>query len=899
MKNSLKLAKIFKLYGKKNLYLLAFVLFFGVLFYPKTAIGSTIDLSFKQVMSNESPVVYYLDHTKGLKKAYVNENSFLAYSNKWSDIKIVSQEKLNGWRDAYLFKAENDNKVYYIKNGKKAWIDSEDKFTASGFQWNDIMAVLKSDLNNYQEVRFEDIFNNNLSATSVASQNNISVSLSGFPESEFLSIKTKDNLVGKITLSGAINIKLSELNIYFQGVFRSEAIKSIYLTDESDTEKIKPAYFDGRRARFALDNYKSLNSYQIKIDLGDCYDCANNSFKIYIKSPEDIKANLPVVGNFPMESGYYKIIDASRLIAKVKISEKSLSYSNPELAIGSLSQKIGQFEISEISKNEDIIIKKLVFSSQGRLSEILLNFQLKNKRNKVIASLKQAEQNEIIFELNDYLIKAGESEVFTIEADIAGGEGQSVNLNINDYIIKGGEHNFGIEAEISNIDGEVFKIIREKLGVMAMETKAGKNVFSQKSGTLIAVYEIRNNNQAIIIQELKAILSKTESAPDLENEVTVVNYDTGDILAYANLRDGKYLFNFSNLELGKKKKVSLAFIAKISNSAPQGARYFLPISEITYQIEGGQYLIDYPAINAVPLVISNSNLYINGSENNQFAYSKGEKGVKIGSFWLESSFGENANISSISFSRGNTSGIVNYSNGFSNLRLYIGTKRVGQIIERPFSDSFNFGDFAYRLNSQKRIEVKVYADTVRDLNVRQTELILTQISANNIDNGLNISVNGLNSSGGTIIFGEVSAELEMLSGGKVSIGEKENLIGSFKIKNTGNEELKLKNAIISTDNQGFSYSLGYSDLRVFKRENSSRIGRISRPVGGSNEISLSNIKILPGEEMVFDIYVNSGLSVPAGSVNIFISSLKAYGTYSKLEANLAGAPTWMAPVLVN
>jgi len=90
-----------------------------------------LDTSFKQVKTADSPAVYYLDHARGFKKAYVNAKAFLAYGNKWADIKIVSQADLDKWPEMQLAKEKDNPAVYYLKNGKKVLI--ENTTTASRF----------------------------------------------------------------------------------------------------------------------------------------------------------------------------------------------------------------------------------------------------------------------------------------------------------------------------------------------------------------------------------------------------------------------------------------------------------------------------------------------------------------------------------------------------------------------------------------------------------------------------------------------------------------------------------------------------------------------------------------------------------------------------------------------
>ncbi|MDD5294948.1 MAG: hypothetical protein PHP21_03465, partial [Patescibacteria group bacterium] len=116
-----------------------------------------LDPSFKQVKTADNPAVYYLDHVRGFKKAYVNAEAFLSYGNKWSDIKIISQADLDKWPDMQLVKEKDNPAVYYIKNGKKVLIESARDFTNLGFKWSDIANLNKADLEQYASSTYEEV----------------------------------------------------------------------------------------------------------------------------------------------------------------------------------------------------------------------------------------------------------------------------------------------------------------------------------------------------------------------------------------------------------------------------------------------------------------------------------------------------------------------------------------------------------------------------------------------------------------------------------------------------------------------------------------------------------------------------------------------------------------------
>ncbi|MDD5071558.1 MAG: hypothetical protein PHQ42_02360, partial [Patescibacteria group bacterium] len=137
--------------SRKKLILLFFILSLSLVIFgaKKVEAAFGLDANFRQVRTADNPAVYYLDHVRGLKKAYVNEAAFLAYGNKWEDVKIVSQAELDKWPEMQLAKEKDSPAVYYIKNGKKTLIESARDFINLGFNWGDIVNLNKTDLEQY------------------------------------------------------------------------------------------------------------------------------------------------------------------------------------------------------------------------------------------------------------------------------------------------------------------------------------------------------------------------------------------------------------------------------------------------------------------------------------------------------------------------------------------------------------------------------------------------------------------------------------------------------------------------------------------------------------------------------------------------------------------------------
>ena len=92
--------------------------------------------------------VYYITE-KGFKRHIPNEETFLSYSNKWSDIVVVKPFELSAIPDNILIRQEGKPEVYKLENGTKRWIKTAEVFNRLDFKWNEIAPVNAVELNSY------------------------------------------------------------------------------------------------------------------------------------------------------------------------------------------------------------------------------------------------------------------------------------------------------------------------------------------------------------------------------------------------------------------------------------------------------------------------------------------------------------------------------------------------------------------------------------------------------------------------------------------------------------------------------------------------------------------------------------------------------------------------------
>jgi len=883
----------------KNLALVLAIASLGLfLMVGEASAASGQESKVRQVKVSSSPAVYYLDYSHGFRKAYISEAAFLSYGNSWSDIKIISQTELDKWPEVFLVKTHDSNQVYFISQGQKFLIESEQQFLESGFQWSDIVTISQIDLDAYKSADFKDSgitgnYNSQVSAV---------VDLAKAPAG-YLVAGTQGNLMAVFNLQ-ALNqpVQISRLVLDLKGVFNQELIEKIYLTDGNDIEYPIYSLPNNRQAVFNFNGQPIVvrqgESSQIKVYVNlydSSADILNHTLEIAINQASNI-SGARAIGAFPLDGETFKLTSSSGLLEKVVASEQTLAIDDNQAIIGSTDKIIGKFTLAEVSGKNDVFIKELKFANDGSAGAASLdNFRLKNKSGQVIATLSQlSSDRELLFKLDDYKIRKGSSEVFTILANVAGGEDSTVNFQLDRIKVLSSQGNFNLPVSISNIN-ESITIKRESLGVIAKELTPSSKIFTEQRGVIIGSFEIRNNNQAISLNRLNFSLEKSGTMPGLTETVYLVDYNSGKVYGYFNgarFNNGAVNVDLSSLALTAKQNLRIALITEIPDSAPNGGYYKVVLNTLSYRSSSGLAFLDAANSGGARLIVNKSSIYL--YPNNEFTdklYIKGQKNVKIASFIIEGAAGSDTKITDLTFSQGqDSSGIISFDNGFSNLRFYIGSSLV-KLIKNPYSGDLAVGSFNYTLRSGARAEIRVYADIDKDLKASAVQLSISSLSAVNPSSLIPASVNNLNVNSHLVSFGQVSAEISRVADGFVTQGVDDNVIAGFRVKNTGAEDLSLTSIIINAADQELTYSLGYSNLRIVNRGSGRSAGSVSRPVSGANKVSLGGQVIKPGEEVVFDVHVKTSNLIADQNVNIYFSDFTAQGRSSRISALISGDPT--------
>jgi len=897
-----------------------------------------IDPSIKQVKTADSPIVYYLDHKRGMKKAYVSEQAYLAYGNKWSDIKIISQKELDKWPDIHLVKTDGNAKVFYINNGKKAWIESEQQFIDLGFKWSDIVTIARADLDSYQLTSYERI---KVAASTPLSQDNgaasdnsglLQVSLDdSSPSTAYIPTGSRGNTVTVLKFqTRKENVRIHSLTLTRQGVTSDKIIKAVYLEDETGRMH---GYKVGLSNKQAYINFGSepieIASNQtkimlVKVDLNPGSNVVNNTISLGILNSVDINTDVAISGNFPVMGAEHKLVDGNNYLGRLKVSSITLNSSIKTVNVGSQEESIASFRFSEISGNEDIVIRKIVLTNIGSsYDEDLRNIRLVDHDGDLIMKVQTPINKKVSFELpGGYWLRKGHYANFTIKLDIVGGSGRDVKFVINsedDIGVNSLNNGYGLIVEsnkgfpIGNACGnDCNRIIIEHqpLFVTAKSLDEDKlKVYSDQYDAIIGLFELHNNVSDIRIKNITASVMTSSGAPVLDSAVYLVEADSGYEISSI---DGERITNtaaelrLSNYQIAPQDTFTFAFITHIPDTADGGDTYYVYIKDISYYIaQDNQLHTDTFKIYGQQWRVAEPSVYLFAGEfQDKDLAVAGDSKVKLGTFKIEATSEEKIKITSITISNASGYAPITYNYGFSNLALYKGNSRISDYIYQPTASSYTFNGLRLTVRAGKSIELNIKADIAAGAS-GEVKVVLENVIAQGYYSGVSAVINNKGIESPAVSLSQTVLAVQAVSGGNITAAKADNIIASFTFTNQAAEIIKLHYVTIVTIgcNGGLSASNGFSDLKFGYEQTDGEIkrvgSRISSPVAKSNRISLGGYKLAIGESITLNLYVDASEHVNACTMGLYLRDIEAEGYISKIDANIIGDPTKTATVVCN
>ncbi|MDP2709540.1 MAG: M23 family metallopeptidase [bacterium] len=877
----------------------------------------------RQVKTADNPAVYYLDHQRGLKKAYLSEAAYLSYGNKWPDVKIVSREDLDKWPDLRLVKAPDSNKVYYLRDKVKAWIETEQQFIESGFSWSEIAVISKTDLDEYKPVDFSGaMIAGEPDQTLIGGGENagglLRIAEAPFDlSSAYIPTGSRGNIVAAFVFKAAEqDAKIKTLTFTRQGVSSDQVIDAAYLADQAGNvigEKdglVNHRLFLNLSARSIIIPAGQDRVYYLIADIKPKSNVLGQTLKFGLLKAADIGYDSAINGAFPLVGPEFRLIDGVSNLGRLEASPLTLKLNGSEAFIGLTNQAVAAFRLAEVSGNEDILIREITLTNIGSArAGDLKNLTLTASNGQVIAKTQVMADQKITFSFGRWLfLSKGHFIDLTLKADIVNGEGRDLKfiiLSRQDLSAIGLDSRYEvIAANGDQLAGNAnkFLIKRAPLFLTVSNLKDSERLaYSDQEDALLASFELRNNTSDVALKSLTLKVITSGLTPALDDSLRAFDGQTGKELGLAG--GGQVDNEFSEIKINgftaaKGKTVKLLLKSHIPNTAISGDTYQIFVKSVNYNIADDNILhTDNVDLAALKIQVITPALYFySGQIKAGDLAVAGKNQVILGAFKLEAVKEEDLSITALTIRGAEGFAAVNYANGFSNLALYRGGSRISEVIAEPNADSYAFTKINASLVAGGTIDVLVKADLAKNAD-GTVKLIMESGRAQARKSKISADVNNNGIASPAVEITHTNLKVEAVSGGSAARGQKNNKIASFNFTNNSAEKVRLNRAII--DSFGFMGNLsnqnGFSNLRFAFTDDKGRLkqagSRLSRPVADVNEISLGGFSLEPGQSLILDLLLDADDTAVGGDIGLFIREIKAQGLTSSISAVVNGAPT--------
>jgi len=427
---------------------LALVMFAIFLFNIRQAKALSPEIN--QVKVPGEATVYYLNHVTHQRKAYINEAVFLDYGNEWSAVKTISPEELAKWPEARLIKTAASEDLYYINGSEKIKMNNLQDII--NYNLENVLPITVSDfeLSQYQEESSYEAAGLEKSAGLSVSQ----ILLDNAQSGNSLVVGTNDNQVMLLRFrAGEEAAVFQSLTFKVAGIHNENLIDSVSLIDTATGENIEgsSSYSNGQLTfRFRQNDFyvPAGNTIEVKVllDLNYLDNVNNQTIRLRLENSEAVVANLAAAGNFPILGTEFKMVDAGHILGKINALELSFNGS------GSV-KNLGKFRLSEISGNEDIYIKQLIFRNNGSATRYDLELFKLKRDNQVVATVSQIVDGDLIFKVNYLRLPANGSLDLSLSANFSDDyqSGRSVDWNLEGVSAVGATYKLSPAPDINNI----------------------------------------------------------------------------------------------------------------------------------------------------------------------------------------------------------------------------------------------------------------------------------------------------------------------------------------------------------------------------------------------------------------------------------------------------------------
>lgn len=435
-------------FGLAGILVLASFLFLA----PKTraAVGANV----LQVKTADSPVVYFLNHKNHLKKAYVNESSYLNYGNRWSDIKIVTAAELASWPEVKLIKTASAPTIYYVKDKQKSVISNVDDLKDYNLFGEPIISVSVVDLAQYELV------SNGAIGLKPASSLLVFNDLVTNTSNNTYLTNTIGNLLGIFRFRSPVETAtITSLTFKIRGLYNQTILDKGFVQDGNNVNYEANVNVDKNNDQIVVTFSKPLELtpsvekvVKVYLNLKSC-SCENQTIRIELQKATDINSSLAPTASWPLQGTTFNLVNSSNLLASVKIEELSLATST--LIVSPSNRLIAKFKVTETSGRDDAIVKKIVLKNSGSATgNDWEDFRL-FKGEQIISRVSTLnDDRQIVFNLSYLRVGTSTPAELKVMASLKTGYSKeaTLNLSVRELSATGKTQTFSLAPTIVNIE---------------------------------------------------------------------------------------------------------------------------------------------------------------------------------------------------------------------------------------------------------------------------------------------------------------------------------------------------------------------------------------------------------------------------------------------------------------
>lgn len=871
------------------------------------------------IMSPLGPRVYVLDAARGAKLWIPNEESFVKGGHKWENIVRVTGADSRSYRNVQLVKSAENNIIYYLDNDhpERHEVTNTSDLAAAGLSESVIMVVPQPLIDGYA---LGTPFSPTLIVTPPVSAGTLTVTAGTEPASSTIPAGTIRNVIWRVDFAAqSAPVTVYSITVSKRGVISENSVERLRLVDTAGNALGNPLKFADGKAKFVFPQPILVQPGQPKtfrFVAGFSGVGTQATFALALVSAQDINANTPVVGSFPMMSAEHHIIAGTGVIGKLVVTPADLSSTERSIIVGSANQALARFVLSAKGGNENILLDRLQFTILGGADATsFTKYRLVDDLNKTVTAVFTPNGYRLTVDMSKtpYTIVRGESRTLTLRADVSGGQDRSAQFTLQgdeDIEVHGAtmklnilpsagapSFNFPVGSGTNGVANTI--AIKPGQVTMALSTTSPTGAIPRGSrAVVLAVYEIRTLGQAMRWESVGVRLTTAGSNTPLDGVISLREKGKsafGTVDANAVLNDIKTAAFSPQPIIAAGKTLIVEVVADIPQAAKLGDVYQVTLSDAVFTaITGGGRITFSSAVSSAARAVQELSLSIRLDP--KFVPGRvvaGQKKIKIGRFLMQTSGGEAIKVEQVTLATTSAANLQ-FSNGFSNLKF--GNVTIATPTGTPYIFTINAS-----LAANRETGYDVYIDTALASGNQTISLALQEVVAYGATSRAPVAVqsDGQATPILTVAKTIVTVASDAAFVGGVTAKTATAVLGKFVVTASAAEDIIISQVVIAEagGSSGFSVSRGYKNLKLTNAATGAALsGTIASPAAGAGGNPLTGFKVKASQAITVNVVADTTGAAAGDTIQLVVLSITARGVTSTLTIPIADLPSTMVAV---